>query len=47
MDRAVTAAYEPGSTFKVITMAGAIGKHVTNPDELVDCQKGRSWWPGD
>jgi cell division protein FtsI (penicillin-binding protein 3) len=40
MDRAVSAAYEPGSTFKVVTMAGAIAHGVTNPDELVDCQMG-------
>jgi cell division protein FtsI (penicillin-binding protein 3) len=40
MDRAVTAAYEPGSTFKVITMTGAIENHVTDPDVLVDCQMG-------
>lgn len=40
MDRAVTAAYEPGSTFKLITMAGALENHVTNPAELVDCQMG-------
>lgn len=40
MDRAVAAAYEPGSTFKVITMTGAIERGVTNPGELVDCQMG-------
>ncbi|MGA7920478.1 MAG: penicillin-binding protein [Candidatus Acidiferrales bacterium] len=40
MDRAVTAAYEPGSTFKIITLAGAIENGVTNPNELVDCQEG-------
>src|ERR1700723_3354156 len=40
MNRAVTAAYEPGSTFKIITMTGAIENHVTNPDVLVDCQMG-------
>ena len=40
MDRAVTAAYEPGSTFKLITLAGAIENGITNPDELVDCQMG-------
>src|SRR5271170_7543128 len=33
MDRAVTAAYEPGSTFKLITLAGAIENGITNPDE--------------
>jgi cell division protein FtsI (penicillin-binding protein 3) len=40
MDRAVSAAYEPGSTFKIVTMTGAIEHGVTNPDELVDCQMG-------
>lgn len=40
MDRAVSAAYEPGSTFKVITLTGAIEHGITNPDELVDCQMG-------
>jgi cell division protein FtsI/penicillin-binding protein 2 len=40
MNRAVTAAYEPGSTFKIITMTGAIENYVTNPDVLVDCQMG-------
>ncbi len=40
MDRAVTAAYEPGSTFKVMTMTSAIENHVTNPNVLVDCQMG-------
>jgi cell division protein FtsI (penicillin-binding protein 3) len=41
MDRAVTAAYEPGSTFKVITVTGAIENGVANPNELVDCQMGQ------
>ena len=40
MDRAVSAAYEPGSTFKVITLTGAIENGVTTPEELVDCQMG-------
>ena len=39
-NRAVTAAYEPGSTFKVVTMTGAIENGITNPDKLVDCQMG-------
>lgn len=39
-DRAVTDAYEPGSTFKVITLTGAIENGVASPDELVDCQMG-------
>jgi cell division protein FtsI (penicillin-binding protein 3) len=40
MNRAVTAAYEPGSTFKVITMTAAIENGVTDPDDMVDCQMG-------
>ncbi len=40
MDRAVSAAYEPGSTFKVLTLTGAIEHGVANPEELVDCQMG-------
>ena len=39
-NRAVTAAYEPGSTFKMITLAGALENGITNPRELVDCQMG-------
>ena len=41
MDRAVSAAYEPGSTFKVLTLTGAIENGVTNPATLVDCQMGK------
>ena len=40
-DRAVTDAYEPGSTFKVITLTGAIENGVASPNELVDCQMGK------
>ena len=41
MDRAVSAAYEPGSTFKVITLTGAIENGVATPNDLVDCQMGQ------
>lgn len=41
MNRAVGAAYEPGSTFKLITLAGAIEEGITNPAEVVDCQMGK------
>jgi cell division protein FtsI/penicillin-binding protein 2 len=46
MDRAVSAAYEPGSTFKVITMTSAIEHHVASPDDLIDCQMGSIRMPG-
>ncbi len=40
MNRAVAAAYEPGSTFKIITLASAFENGVANPSDLVDCQNG-------
>jgi cell division protein FtsI (penicillin-binding protein 3) len=40
MNRAVAAAYEPGSTFKIITVAAALEERLTRPDEVVDCQMG-------
>jgi len=41
IDRAVASAYEPGSTFKVLTLTGAVENGVTTPDDLVDCQMGQ------
>ena len=40
MDRAVSALYEPGSTFKIVTVAAALDEGLTNPDEVIDCQMG-------
>ena len=39
-NRAVTDIYEPGSTFKIVTVAAALEENVTNPNELFDCQMG-------
>ncbi len=39
-NRAVSDAYEPGSTFKMVTIAAALEEKVTNPDEVFDCQMG-------
>ncbi|HET7892969.1 MAG TPA: penicillin-binding protein [Candidatus Angelobacter sp.] len=39
-NRAVSDIYEPGSTFKVVTLAAALEEKITNPDEVVDCQMG-------
>jgi cell division protein FtsI (penicillin-binding protein 3) len=41
MDRAISALYEPGSTFKIITLAAALEEGLTRPDEPVDCQMGQ------
>lgn len=46
MNRAVGAAYEPGSTFKVFTIAGAIEDGVVHPQDNVDCQMGKIQLPG-
>jgi len=40
MNRAVSALYEPGSTFKMVTLAAALEEGITNPEEVVDCQMG-------
>jgi cell division protein FtsI (penicillin-binding protein 3) len=40
MNRAVAQTYEPGSTFKIVTVGSAIEEGVTNPAEVIDCQMG-------
>lgn len=39
-DRAVSDVYEPGSTFKVVTISAALNEKITNPKEIFDCQMG-------
>src|ERR1700756_4542148 len=39
-DRAVSYVYEPGSTFKLVTISAALEEKLTNPNELFDCQMG-------
>src|SRR5882672_7087458 len=39
-NHAVSDVYEPGSTFKVVTISGALEEKVTRPDEMFDCQMG-------
>ncbi len=39
-NRAVSFAYEPGSTFKLVTISAALEEKLTNPDEMFDCQMG-------
>ena len=38
---AVSHMIEPGSTFKVITVAASLEEKLTRPDELIDCENGR------
>jgi len=39
-NHAVSDVYEPGSTFKLVTISAALEEKLTNPNELVDCQMG-------
>jgi cell division protein FtsI (penicillin-binding protein 3) len=39
-NRAVQSIYEPGSTFKMITVAAALEEGLTTPEEVIDCQMG-------
>jgi cell division protein FtsI (penicillin-binding protein 3) len=39
-NRAVSYIYEPGSTFKLVTISAALEEKVTNPNEIFDCQMG-------
>ncbi len=40
MNRAISAIYEPGSTFKLITLAAAFDQNLTRPDEIFNCENG-------
>src|SRR5437868_11051953 len=37
---AVSDVYEPGSTFKLVTISAALEEKLTRPDEMFDCQMG-------
>lgn len=39
-NHAVSDVYEPGSTFKVVTISAALDENLTRPDEKFDCQMG-------
>lgn len=39
-NRAVSYIYEPGSTFKLVTISAALEEKLTNPNEIFDCQMG-------
>jgi cell division protein FtsI (penicillin-binding protein 3) len=46
MDRAVSAIYEPGSTFKLITLAAALDQNLTRPGEVFNCENGAVYIAG-
>ena len=46
MNRAVTALYEPGSTFKLITLAAAFDQGIVRPEGVFDCENGAVYLAG-
>src|SRR5260370_29724623 len=46
MSGAVSGLYEPGSTFKLITLAAAVDQGITRPEEVFDCENGAVYVPG-
>jgi cell division protein FtsI (penicillin-binding protein 3) len=45
-NRAVSFVYEPGSTFKIVTLAAALEERLTRPQEVIDCQQGAIYIAG-
>jgi cell division protein FtsI (penicillin-binding protein 3) len=39
-NRGLTWVYEPGSTFKLVTVSAVLEEKLANPEEVVDCQQG-------
>ena len=39
-NRGLSWVYEPGSTFKLVTVAAVLEERLATPDEVVDCQRG-------
>jgi len=46
LNRAVSAIYEPGSTFKLFTLAAAFDQGITRPEEIVNCENGAVYLAG-
>ncbi|HXE74115.1 MAG TPA: penicillin-binding protein [Candidatus Xenobia bacterium] len=40
VNRALSFVYEPGSTFKLVTIAAALEEGAADPEEVIDCQQG-------
>ena len=40
VDHALAWVYEPGSTFKIVTVSAALEEKLTNPREVINCQMG-------
>jgi cell division protein FtsI (penicillin-binding protein 3) len=40
INRAISWVFEPGSTFKLVTVSAALEEHLATPEEVVNCQNG-------
>ena len=45
-NRAITDVAEPGSTFKIVAVSGALNEGLVNPDTQFDCEEGRFLFAG-
>ncbi|MCL5005472.1 MAG: transpeptidase family protein [Acidobacteria bacterium] len=41
MNRAISWNYEPGSTFKLVTVSAALNEHLAQPNDVINCQEGQ------
>ncbi len=41
IDRAIAWNYEPGSTFKLVTLSAALNEHLARPNDVINCQEGQ------
>ncbi len=46
VNRALSFVYEPGSTFKLVTIGAALEEGAANPSEVIDCQQGAIYISG-
>jgi cell division protein FtsI (penicillin-binding protein 3) len=46
VNRALSFVYEPGSTFKLVTIGAALEEGAANPSEVIDCQQGAIYIAG-
>jgi cell division protein FtsI (penicillin-binding protein 3) len=46
LNRSVSVAYEPGSTFKLITLSAALDQNAITPEDVFDCEHGSIYLSG-
>ncbi len=46
LNRAIGQVYEPGSTFKIVVVSGALNEHAVSLTDSIDCQFGKTFFAG-